>query len=201
MVGLNYIGMVSLVDCRTQTLKMETDTDMTSQKTKFTLSSTKSSVIKDEYFYEMKLELYMELSEPEFTSIYMIEAEDEMYWLVNFDGDLPDPCANIGEDSAYMAISMSGAAAVTSSDVCPLNSDTYKPITFDTSFYTAKIVNDFQIYVYSSNVDTDDVGIAKIIHLTLKSKGWCDDAHTKPAKKDTDCDPTSSSAAVSSSAA
>ena len=104
MVVLNYIGILSLVECRTQTLKMETDTTMDTQKTKFTLSSTKSSVLKDEYFYDIKLELYMELSEPKYTFIYMNEADTEMYWLLNLAGDLPDPCANIGEDSAYLAV-------------------------------------------------------------------------------------------------
>lgn len=198
MVVLNYIGILSLVDGRTQTLKMETDTTMDTQKTKFTLSSTKSSVLKDEYFYDIKLELYMELTEPKYTFIYMNE-KDDRYWLVYLAGSLPDPCTNIGEDSAYMAVQISGSASVKSSDDCPLNADPYRPTSFLTDFYSAKVVNDFKIYVYSTNDTTTDVGTAKIIHLTLKSKGWCDTAHQIPAKIDGDCSGGTSSSAQSSS--
>ena len=142
----------------------------------------------------------MELTEPKYTFIYMNE-KDDMYWLVNLAGSLPDPCTNIGEDSAYMAVQISGAASVKSSDDCPLNSDPYHPTSFSTDFYSAKVVNDFKIYVYSTNDTTTDVGTAKIIHLTLKSKGWCDTAHQIPAKIDGDCSGGTSSSAQSSSVA
>lgn len=97
---------------------------MTTPKSKFTLTSAPSAVIKNEYFYDMSLEVYMKLAEPKLTDIYMKESSG-MYWLLNMPGDISSACTKIGTKTVLSKSTLAGTKHIKSTYACPLNSNTY----------------------------------------------------------------------------